>query len=213
MNADSPQNCPMRLVWDPVVRILHWWMAASLGVQFVTGAALMLLDGVLPESSLGRLDLFHYVAGGVFATGLAGRLVWLFVGPAETGWRDFLPLTANQRRDWLATLHYYLDRMRGRLPPSRAHNPFAASVYLAFFAVGTAQVVLGIALAVMDDEERMHSPLLDWHTVGFYLLLLFVLAHLSAVVIREIRNREGLVSAMIHGYKPDDGPRPPGGIS
>lgn len=213
MNRANDRNCPTRLVWDPVLRILHWWMAVTLGIQFVSGTALMLLDGVLPEASQGRLDLLHYYGGGLFAAGLAGRLLWLFAGPAETGWRDFLPLTESQRRDWLATLRHYLSGLREKLPSSRGHNPFAATVYLSFFALGVAQVAVGIILATMEDEVRMRSPLLEWHAAGFYLLLLFALAHVSAVVLREILGREGIVSAMIHGHKPDCGDRGQNGIS
>ena len=201
MNGD--RNCPMRLVWDPVLRILHWWMAATLGLQFITGTALMLLDGVLPEASMENLDLLHYAGGGLFAAGLAGRLLWLFIGPVEAGWRDFLPLTARQRSEWLATTRHYLSGLRVKLPRSRAHNPFAATAYLGFFVLGTAQVTLGTILATMEDEARMHSPLLEWHSAGFYLLLLFVAVHLTTVVLREVVGREGIVSAIIHGRKPD----------
>lgn len=203
MKNHNIQNQPMSQVWDPVLRILHWLMAVSLVVQFVSGTALMLLDGVLPESSQGRLDLLHYTAGGLFAAALTVRIAWLFMGPAETGWRNFLPLTAAQRQGWMATLRYYLTGMREKLPYKRTHNPFAATVYLVFFALGAAQVVLGIVLALMEDMERMQSPLLGWHVYVFYLLLLFLIAHLSAVILRELRGKEGIVSAMIHGHKPD----------
>lgn len=201
MSGQNTRHSKTTLVWDPLLRILHWVMAASLILQCITGTTLLLLDGVLSDDVQGRLDLLHYAGGGVFAAALVTRLIWLFAGPAETGWRDFVPLTSARRQMWLDTLRYYLSGLRGSLPYSRTHNPFAATAYLAFFGLGLAQVVMGTVLATMTDEARMKSSLLEWHATGFFILLAFVAFHLTAVILREVRGREGIVSAMIHGHK------------
>jgi Ni/Fe-hydrogenase 1 B-type cytochrome subunit len=191
----------LHAIWDPFIRIVHWWMAFALLMQFITGVALQLLDGVLPESAQDQLDQAHYLIGYGFAAALVARLFWLFAGPSHARWRELVPITPEQRNAWLATLRYYASGFRAKPPRSYAHNAFAGPIYLAFFTIAATQIIMGIVLSRMPDDQRMHSSLLEWHEAGFYLLLGFVIAHVTAVVLRELRDREGLISAMIHGYK------------
>lgn len=188
-------------VWDPLLRLLHWWIALTLVMQFISGAFLLTFGDDMSDQLMEKIDLVHIYSGYILAAGLALRIVWLFAGPAEARWRDLLPLTAGQRRIWRKTISSYLSGFRRPVPPYFGHNAFAGPAYLAFYGIATAQVTLGIILSRMSDEQRMNSVLMDWHDWGFYLLLGFIVIHVALVVTHEITGRHNMTSAMIHGHK------------
>lgn len=49
--------------------------------------------------------------------------------------------------------------------------------------------------------REFRAPFIEIHEIVFYLLLLAIVLHITAVVVTEIRERSGLVSAMISGIK------------
>jgi len=59
--------------------------------------------------------------------------------------------------------------------------------------------------AAFDAMRAFRKPFATVHTYGFYVILVFGILHILAVVITEIREGGGLVSAMITGRKTLDG--------
>lgn len=55
--------------------------------------------------------------------------------------------------------------------------------------------------ALYKEMRAFRSPFIEVHEIGFYVLLGAVLAHIAAVVITEVREGNGLVSAMFSGNK------------
>lgn len=49
--------------------------------------------------------------------------------------------------------------------------------------------------------REFRAPFIEIHEIVFYLLLLAIVLHVAAVVITEVRERSGLVSAMFSGIK------------
>lgn len=49
--------------------------------------------------------------------------------------------------------------------------------------------------------REFRAPFIEIHEIVFYLLLLSIVLHVAAVVITEVRERNGLVSAMFSGIK------------
>lgn len=49
--------------------------------------------------------------------------------------------------------------------------------------------------------REFRSPFIDIHEICFYLLLIAILLHIVAVVVTELREQSGLVSAMFSGIK------------
>jgi cytochrome b len=62
-----------RLVWDPLVRALHWGMVASVTV-----------DWLVSEGTV------HDCAGYILLALVALRIVWGFVGPPHARFADFI---------------------------------------------------------------------------------------------------------------------------
>jgi len=59
----------------------------------------------------------------------------------------------------------------------------------------------GIDKAAYKEMRDFRSPFKEIHEISFFILLVAVLLHLLGVVITEVRERNGLVSAMFTGKK------------
>ncbi|MBI5326926.1 MAG: cytochrome b/b6 domain-containing protein [Deltaproteobacteria bacterium] len=188
-------------VWDPLLRILHWWNASTMLLQVTTGSIILILSEKLEDGADGWLVTTHAVCGYLFAAGILTRILWLFVGSPTASWRDILPLTANQRKVLVDTLRYYASALRKTPPLYLAHNTFAGLVYAVFFLLAGAQAITGAILLNLPPDQRDKSILLDWHEAGYFLLILYVAAHVFAVFVHEWAERHGLIPAMIHGKK------------
>lgn len=188
-------------VWDPILRGLHWWNALTLFLQIITGSIILAFGEGLREAPLGTLINIHTLFGYLFAAGLFTRILWLFIGPPTARWWDLLPLTARQRMVLMDTLRYYVSLLRGTPPLYLAHNPFAGIVYLLFFLLAGIQVVTGVVTLNTPEDLRGGSLAFGWHGIGYYLVIFYIVAHISAVFIHEWAERHGLIGAMIHGSK------------
>ncbi len=62
------------------------------------------------------------------------------------------------------------------------------------------------AKEMLDPEgyaamRRFRAPFIEIHEIGFWVMLLAIFGHIAAVVISEVKERDGLISAMFSGYK------------
>jgi Ni/Fe-hydrogenase 1 B-type cytochrome subunit len=55
--------------------------------------------------------------------------------------------------------------------------------------------------AAYDEMRSFRSPIITTHLYTFYLLMVSILLHIVAVVVSEVRERNGLISAMFSGEK------------
>jgi Ni/Fe-hydrogenase 1 B-type cytochrome subunit len=189
-------------VWDPVLRCLHWWNAAMLTIQLLTGVLFLLdNDEATTNSARGTIEQVHGFVGYALAAGVLTRLLWLFIGPETASWRDLLPITRPQRRLALATLRSYTRANRRPAPAWFGHNPLAALAYLAFFLIASVQVVAGVNLLNMPAADRDGTLLLEVHETGFFLLAGYVTLHLSAVFFHQFGERRPLIQALFTGRK------------
>jgi hypothetical protein len=58
-----------------------------------------------------------------------------------------------------------------------------------------------VDLEAYDEMRSFRSPFAATHLYTFYFLMAAVFLHISGVVVTEVRERNGLVSAMITGDK------------
>lgn len=197
--ADSPYY--RRRVWDPAVRILHWWMAVTLLVQFALAGVILSEDALgLSEAGEHGLVTVHAVFGFAFGAGLVLRIVWLFRAPGSGSWRDLIPVTGAQWRTVAATARHYVSGFRGEAPFYRAHNPLAGIVYALFFVVAVIQIATGAGLFTIG-EDTLGETWEAIHETGFWLIAIYVVIHLIMVAIHELTERRALISAMVNGRK------------
>lgn len=180
-------------VWDPLVRLLHWSLAACIFGAFLVE------DGDRAHRVLG------YVALGLVAT----RVAWGFVGSPHARFRDWVHGPRAVRT-------YLRERLAGASQRRLGHNPAAGIMMLGLLAT----VVLVGVTGWMQTLDAFWG--VAWvenlHTVLAWSLLGLIGLHVAAAVVESFHYRENLVAAMVHGRKraldPTNGPGhpPPGGI-
>lgn len=162
------------LIWDLSTRVLHLAFAGGITVALVLG---FLVDDDSP------LFAYHMLAG-LFAGGaLVVRLVLGVVGPRHTRFGDW-PLGLK------AVWRFVRGLAGGRGDEAHAgHNPGAAWVMLAMFAVAA-----GLGVTGLQGGEDLHE-LLAWGMVGL------IGGHLAGIAAHSMRRRENLAMAMVDGRK------------
>ncbi|MCL4721248.1 MAG: cytochrome b/b6 domain-containing protein [Gammaproteobacteria bacterium] len=187
----------VRSVYDPLLRVLHWWIAASILALVATSQLAELFeDGALEQV----LWNGHVLSGYALTSGLLARLLWGLVGPPSARWRDLWhPAT------WIDALR------RLRLPSIQrfGHDPLASLAYLAAYALMALMLLTGLGLTATEFqggpfagwlggagwlEETLEEP----HEAGFALLLGFIGLHLVALVFHRLRG-ERVAQSMITG--------------
>jgi cytochrome b len=166
-------------VWDPVVRIAHWTLAACvIAAWFTRGAA---------------HDWLGYGALGVVAL----RLVWGWIGPRHARFGQFVRAPAP-------TLAYARAVAQGRGPRYLGHNPLGAWMIVVLLAM----VALAAASGWLASSDRFWGVewLQETHHLLADALLGLATLHVAGVAYTSWRHRENLVRAMVTGRKAP--PRP-----
>ena len=180
-------------VWDPVTRLWHWLLAASV----ITGWIL----GEFRTFSIMQWHIYlGYLTGGL----LVFRYVWGWVGPA--------PIRHRTLVGSLRGISAYLRRLGRRRPSGVAgHNPLGALSVIAMVLALTAQVVTG--LFSEDDALFFSGPLASevssdtietmtsYHYLFSNVVLVLVALHLAAILFYLVWKRENLVVPMLNGLK------------
>lgn len=164
-------------VWDPVVRLFHWSLIASLTVAWLTR---------------GTWDAAHELAGYAIAGLLAGRLLWGFIGTRHARFSDFVTTPR-------ATLRYLRDMARGSAPRELGHNPPGAAMILALLGLLVLVVISGHMMTT--NAFFGVSWVEDTHSLAVYVLLGLAGLHVAGVIFSSIEHRENLVAAMFSGRK------------
>ncbi|HNQ03052.1 MAG TPA: cytochrome b/b6 domain-containing protein [Thiobacillaceae bacterium] len=188
-------------VYDPVLRIIHLWIALLV--------LLLLLSGLIakwiaftPEAVM--LWRYHTWLGYGLVLGLTARTTWALYGPMHAGWRQ---LWAG--RAWLDALK---NRTFFAAPTRFGLHPSETVIYLAFYLMAWLLALTGLALAAIAQGQ---GPLYAWlghdvllrpwfgvpHAVLEDGMLIFVVVHLMALIWHERRHGMPLAQAMVSGYQ------------
>jgi cytochrome b len=164
-------------VWDLPLRLLHWATALCVLVAWFTPNA---------------YDMLHRSAGYAVLGLVPIRLVWGFIGPRYSRFR-------NPLRVCRALPRYLMDMARGRSRRYLGLNPAGSAISMAML----------ILLAISGLSGWMQVTLRffgvawvqDTHTYASDAVMLLALVHVLGVLVMSIRQRENLVRAMITGWK------------
>ena len=169
-------------VWDPVVRILHWALAASIAAAWFTRHG----GGV-----------WHEWIGYVSLLIVALRLAWGWAGPRYARFGQFV-------RTPVATLRYAGHMLTGREPRHIGHNPLGGWMVVALLLIAA---LAGLSGWLYTTDAYWGAEWLEnLHEALSIFLLVLVALHVAGVAVASWRHRENLVGAMLHGRK-----RPPSG--
>lgn len=163
-------------VWDPLVRLFHWSLAACVF------AAFLVEEG----------DTAHRVLGYVALGLVASRVAWGFVGSPHARFRDWV-------RGPHAIRAYLRERVVGTSRRRLGHNPAAGAMMLGLLAI---IVLVGVTGWMQTLDAFWGAQWLETtHAVLAWSLLGMIGLHVLAALIESFHYRENLVAAMIHGRK------------
>lgn len=173
-------------VWDPLARILHWALAASVLVAWITS-----------EIELEAAKRAHDWAGYAALAVVVLRLLWGAIGPRYARFNQFV-LSPSR------TLSYARAVMARIEPRYLGHNPLGGWMVVALLSMAGMAGLSGW-LSVTDRFWGV-----EWVQEGHEwlsnALLLLIAFHLAGVVFTSLRHRENLVRAMLTGRKQAPGP-------
>jgi cytochrome b len=176
--TDEPARTATNMVrvWDPLVRMFHWSLAAC-----ILGAFLV-EEGDTAHRWLG------YTALGL----IVFRVLWGLVGSRHARFGDWV-------RGPRAVAAYLRERLRGRSQRRLGHNPAAAVMILLLMGWVAAVGLTGWMQTL--DAYWGAEWLEDLHEALAYGLLALVGVHVLAAIVESRHYRENLVAAMVHGRK------------
>lgn len=167
-------------VWDPLLRLVHWGLAASFLTAWLSAEEVM---GV------------HEAAGLTIIALVGLRALWGLVGSPHARFVDFVPSGAG-------LLAYLRSMARRRADRHLGHNPAggAMAVALWFCLLGTA--ALGLLTRYPVSALRPYGHWLEEaHEVLANGTLALVALHLAGVVVSGLLHRENLPLSMLTGRK------------
>ncbi len=202
-------------VWDPLLRLFHWSLVASIAIAWLTGE-----DG----------EALHEWAGYAALGLIAFRLVWGLIGPRYARFTQFI-------RGPKEVITYTKDMLNKREKRYIGHNPLGAAMVVALLATTAATGFTGWLMAEPErmamlpempafvtpafadsDEDEEHEyggygeggeeAMEEIHEFFANLLLVLIFLHVAGVIYASRRHKENLARAMITGKKlaaaPDD---------
>jgi len=171
---------PLR-VWDALVRLLHWTLAAAVVTAWCSG-----------HWSPRHFASVHHTAGYIAAAAVLLRLVWGSVGGRYARLRQFV-------RGPHAVLAYARALRSGHEPRYLGHNPLGGWMALALWACAAALSLSGFLFTT--DWLWGYEWLEELHALLAWGIAVLVVGHLGGVVMTSWRHRENLVGAMLSGLK------------
>lgn len=179
-------------VWDPLVRIFHWGLAAAFFTAYLSGDEWPDLHTLAGYTALGLILV---------------RIPWGIVGTRHARFTDFV----RPPRDALA---YARDLLLGRARRHLGHNPAGGLMILALLVTVPLVALSGMALLGAEEGAGPLAGLMagspHWfgealeglHEFLANLALLLVGVHILGVLVESLVHRENLVRAMFTGAKP-----------
>lgn len=171
---------PTIRVWDPLVRVLHWTLAASFAIAWLTAEEVMSV---------------HEAAGFTVLAIVAVRSLWGLIGTRHARFDDFVPAPAG-------FLAYVRDLATGRARRFIGHNPAGGVMIVLLLAGLLLTAATGVAMAYgIPGAVPRGEALEEVHEAAATATLVLVCLHLTGVVLSSLLHRENLVRAMITGRK------------
>jgi len=179
-------------VWTLPTRLFHWMLVLYILSAFLTSEWEWLLD-------------FHAALGYGVTVLLLFRLLWGFLGPRYSRFRDW-PLSPKELVDFLRNIFRPVKKYPG-------HNPAASWVMLGILLTTLLVVLSGVlAYGVQEGKGPLAWLNSSWfegmeifsesHEFFSTLLLLLIAAHLGGVALDFLKEREtGTLRSMITGEK------------
>jgi Ni/Fe-hydrogenase 1 B-type cytochrome subunit len=188
-------------VYDPVLRLLHWFNAGLIVLLLLSG---MIAQWVEPGALSGWLHQQHGLLGAGLIVGLVGRLVWGLVGTRHARLSDL----------WHPAVWLEIGRTRQLFSAPRrpGHHPAASLAYLLLYGLLLVLAISGLLLLAIKQGIGPFAPwfgwhaahaasLMPWHQIAAYAVLAFVMLHLAALWLHGHFHRIPVAQSMVTGVQ------------
>ncbi|NOQ94383.1 MAG: cytochrome b/b6 domain-containing protein [Methylophaga sp.] len=168
-------NLSWRIIWGFIgSRYARWSAILPFGSDYRTQLSAM-MDGVKTGKPVGFLG-HNPIARLMVALLFLLLSVQAITGLVLAGTDVYMPPFGNTIKEWVAVDNVAVDSVK----------PYSKE---------------GVDDAAYKEMRAFRKPFITTHYYAFYVLLAAVLLHLLAVVVTELKERNGLVSAMFTGKK------------
>lgn len=163
-------------VWDPLVRIFHWSLAAAVGIALISD----------------EHRSVHEAVGYVAIALVLVRAVWGLIGPDHARFSNFV-------RSPVVVLAYLADVVQLRAPRYIGHNPAGGAMIVLLMLT----VLIAGTSGWMSETDRFFGVawVEDVHRYSANALFALIAFHIVGVVVSSLLHGENLVRAMITGRK------------
>ena len=180
-------------VWPIYTRIIHWLIALTFTLAFIFSLYENLLN-------------LHVAVGIIFGLMLVYRIIWGFVGPRYATFNTF-KLSLSKLK------FYFQEKIQNRYRDIPAgHNPASSWFTLIVLGFGSIISISGLLLygiqegkgylAFLNDQYYMYMYILFYiHKISSYILLVWVIIHISGVIVEQFYHKTNMAFAMFTGYK------------
>ena len=162
-------------VWDPLVRTIHWGVAALIVVELFNEA------GANP---------WHRYLGYLAAALVVVRLAW---GCSDRGYASLASMAASARRTFSYLKRAPAAGAAGHTPPGAL---MAFTLWALLLLVAVTGWMLGLDAFWGDEQLQL------LHEVLAYVLAGFAVIHIVAAIAMSYAQRVNLIKSMITGSKP-----------
>ncbi len=179
-------------VFSCAQRITHWLIAGA--------TTFLLISAWLVQHSdvevIAWLD-WHIMIGQALSPVLAFRIYLLF--KRGSGHYRFLIPTKEQRHVLLQTVKFYASLGKLPCPDWYAFNPVWQPVYLLSILIMIITTTTGFLTGNYIFLAGFTMP--ELHSILATVILYFTLAHITFVLLHDIKGSGAQISAMLNGYK------------
>jgi len=174
-------------VWSIPTRAFHWLLVLGIIVSFIS---IEVADSIS----------IHVISGLTIGIIILFRLLWGFLGPRYSHFKDFV-LNPRVIVGFLRNANHkqYIG-----------HNPLASPVMMAIIVVVFLMVLSGIMLLSSSPDITLflsvnieyHELFMEIHEILFSLLMVLVGMHILGLILDRIKNGEmGTLMSIFTGYK------------
>ncbi len=184
-------------VWNLSARIIHWMIALSFTLAFITSFYENMLHN-------------HIALGFIFGIMILYRIIWGFIGPKYARFKHFM----LKPKDFIFYFKEKIENRWRKIPAG--HNPASSWYTVWAMVMGSVIVVSGLllygiqeakgVLSYLNDTHTDHIKILDnIHIYAAYIFVMWVVIHITGVLIEQFWHKTHMVFAMITGYKKTEG--------
>jgi Ni/Fe-hydrogenase 1 B-type cytochrome subunit len=188
-----------KYVYDLITRITH----AGIGFSILLLLATSQLARFFYENGQLRhlFWVIHIYSGYLLIGFFLMRIVWFFKGPKYSRLSNFIKI-----KEWK---QIFISK---KIKWGWGHHPMAALAYLLLYATIAFLIYSGLFLARIQfdqgpisekyfDEMNLLKNFLENHNTASWLVIIFTITHLGALIFHQIKDRVPIFKSMRTGYQ------------